>query len=130
VHGDLYTTVAQVLPVLLLALMWDSAYLERLRAQRRPSRRDDPSGFWWTKARVRVYALTVASLVMGDLLLVVLVLAGLVPDAVGVRVVVVVGLVVTAGSLLARIWFDVLEATRPDASSPGGGPSTGGGSSG
>ena len=37
--SNFYPTLAQVLPVLLLALIWDSAYLMRLRRQRRPLRR-------------------------------------------------------------------------------------------
>jgi hypothetical protein len=54
--GNFYPTLAQVLPVLLLALIWDSAYLIRLRRQRRPLRRDDPAGVWfWTNPE---YALT------------------------------------------------------------------------
>ncbi|WP_261567365.1 hypothetical protein [Frankia gtarii] len=100
-HSDLYTTVAQVLPVLLLALMWDSAYLEQLRGQQRPSRRLDPDGgFRWTKPRVRAYTLSIAILIMADVLLVVLVLAGAVPDTALVRALVVAGLVVALASLM------------------------------
>ncbi|WP_163552957.1 hypothetical protein [Candidatus Frankia alpina] len=131
-HSDLYTTVAQVLPVLLLALMWDSAYLERLRGQQRPSRRLVPdSGFRWAKPRVRAYTLSIAILIMADVLLVVLVLAGAVPDSAAVRALVVAGLVVALASLTFRIWFDVVEATRADppapdpAPDPGPGPAPG-----
>jgi hypothetical protein len=63
-YRDFYATIAQVLPVLLLALMWDSAYLLRLRRQHRPHRRTDPNGVWfWTKPRVRAYTLVVAAVV-------------------------------------------------------------------
>lgn len=127
-HENLYSTVAQVVPVLLLAMMWDSAYLSRLRAEQRPSRGDDPNhGFRWTKPRVRVYALTTASVTMADLLLCVLVLAGAVPDAVGVRAAAVGGLVFTLGGLLTRISFDVIDATRVASAppSPPSGDSTG-----
>ncbi|WP_125617928.1 hypothetical protein [Actinomadura sp. WAC 06369] len=41
-HQEFYTTLAQVFPVLLLALLWDSRYLERLREQERRSRAADP----------------------------------------------------------------------------------------
>ncbi|MBL7499864.1 hypothetical protein I6A84_02145 [Frankia sp. CNm7] len=124
-HDNLYSTVAQVLPVLLLAMMWDSAYLTRLRHQDRPSRRHNPvDGFRWTKPRVRVYVLTVTCVVMADLLLSIAVLAGIVPDILGVRIAAVAGVVIGLGSLLVRVWFDVLEATStmpptPPASPPG-----------
>jgi hypothetical protein len=126
VHSGLYTTVAQVLPVLLLALMWDSAYLTRLREQRRPSRRLDPDGgFRWTKPRVRVYTLSTAFVIVADILLGVLVLAGAVPDAPVVRALAVAGVVAALASLLFRVWFDVLEATRADPPDPGGEPPSG-----
>ena|ERR1700754_2143999 len=37
-----YATMAQVLPVLLLAPVWESRYLENLPNEERRSRRDDP----------------------------------------------------------------------------------------
>jgi hypothetical protein len=40
---DFYSTAAQVLPVLLLALVWESQYLEAPPRQPRRLRRDDPS---------------------------------------------------------------------------------------
>ena len=46
--GNYYATVAQVLPVLLLAFLWDSGFLQRLRDQRRPTRRTDPHGVWFS----------------------------------------------------------------------------------
>lgn len=125
-HSALYTTVTQVLPVLLLALMWDSAYLTRLREQRRPSRRHDPDGgFRWTKPRVRVYTLSITFVIMADILLGVLVLAGAVPDAPVIRALAVAGVVVALTSLLSRVWFDVVEATRADPPDPDGGPPSG-----
>lgn|GEM_PF-3481431 len=118
-HGDLYTTVAQIVPVLLLALMWDSAYLDRLRSEHRPARRNGSAGFFWTKPRVRAFILSIAILVMATLLLDVLVLAGVVPDAAPVRAAVVGGLVVAMGALLFRIWVDVVRATATRADSGG-----------
>jgi hypothetical protein len=106
--------------------MWDSAYLTRLQQQHRPSRRHDPDGgFWWTKPRVRVYILTVAFVIMADILLGVMVLAGAVPDEPVVRVLAVAGVVVALGSLLLRIWFDVVDATHADPADPDGGPPPG-----
>ncbi|WP_239334610.1 hypothetical protein [Frankia sp. CiP3] len=118
-HGELYTTIAQTTPVLLLALMWDSAYLDRVRTEHRPARGDGPAGFFWTKPRVRIFILSIAVLVMSTLLLDVLVLARAVADVALVRVTVVGGLVVVMGALLFRIWVDVLRAT--DARSDGDG---------
>jgi len=119
-HGDLYTTVAQIVPVLLLTLMWDSAYLERIRSERRPARCGGSAGFFWAKPRVRMFILSIAILVMATLLLDVLVLAGLVPDVAAVRVVVVRGSVVAMGALLFWIWVDVVRAT--DTRTGGGDP--------
>jgi len=45
--GNFYPTLAQVLRVLRLALIWDSAYLVRLRRQRRPLRLYDSAGVWF-----------------------------------------------------------------------------------
>lgn len=53
---DFYATVAQVLPVLLLAFLWDSGFLHRLRDQRGPTRTAYCSG----PSRVCVYSLVVA----------------------------------------------------------------------
>jgi hypothetical protein len=114
---DFYATVAQVLPVLLLALVWESRYLENLNQERRRLRRDDPvNGVrFWTKPRVRKYALTVTTLVLADTALCVLVLAGTVPDSPALRGFVVAGLVLAAVSLLFRIWVEVLRATQVTA---------------
>lgn len=53
VHTELHTTVAQVLPVFLLAPMWESASLDRLRSEHRPGRGGAERGCCWTKPRVR-----------------------------------------------------------------------------
>lgn len=39
--SDFYSTAAQVFPVILLALIWESRYLEKLHLERRLSRRED-----------------------------------------------------------------------------------------
>jgi hypothetical protein len=115
VHAELYSTVAQVIPVFLLALMWDSAYLDRLRAERRPARRPGTGGYFWTKPRVRVFVLTVTAATMATLAVDVLVLAGVVADSPVVRGVVVAGLLLAMTTLLYRISVDVLRATVPDS---------------
>src|SRR5262245_8539683 len=111
---DFYATVAQVLPVLLLALVFESRHLERIRNERRQLRHEDPANGvrFWTKNRVRVYTLSVAVIVLGDMGLCILMLAGGVPDSVPLRVVVVAGVILALATLLFRISVDVLEATR------------------
>lgn len=59
--SESYATLARVLPIPLLALVWDSAYLERLRRLQRQARRMDREVgvLFWIKSRVRYYALFV-----------------------------------------------------------------------
>jgi hypothetical protein len=112
VASDFYTTVAQILPLLMLALIWNSSLLTRLPGQRRLLRRQDPSGvLFWTKPRVRAYTLFVAALVLVLTGVCVLELAGFVPDSLTLRVVMTCGLALVLGTLLTRIWYDVLAAT-------------------
>lgn len=109
---DFYTTLAQVLPLLLLALIWDSSYLERLHGQQRLSRRTDPDGVrFWTKPRVRAYILVITGIAVASTGIAVLVLARLVPDSYALRVVLSCGLVIVLGTVLYRIYYDVLVAT-------------------
>jgi hypothetical protein len=116
--GDFYATLAQVLPVLLLALMWDSAYLVRLRRQHRLPRRVDPAGVWfWTKPRVRAYTLIVTGEAIASTAVTMLVLAGLIPDSRGLRIALSGGLVLLLITLLIRIGADVIRATA--ATGPG-----------
>jgi hypothetical protein len=122
--SNFYPTLAQVLPVLLLAFIWDSAYLERLRDQRRPLRRDDPSGVWfWTKPRVRVYTLMVTGQAIASIAITLLVLAGLIPDSLPLRIALSVGLILLLSTLTVRIAVDVIGATSvtPLSAEPSGG---------
>jgi hypothetical protein len=115
VHSDYYTTMAQALPLLLLALIWDSSFLDRLRGQRRPLRRADPSGvLFWTKPRVRAYTLFVAVVVLASTGVSIFELAGFIPDTFALRLVLACLLVLVLATLLTRIWYDVLAATSPD----------------
>jgi len=114
--GDFYTTMAEVLPLLLLALIWDSSYLDRLRGQRRLSRRVDPAGVrFWTKPRVRVYTLMIAGIVIVSTGISILVLGRFIPDSLALRVTLSCGLVVVLSTLLTRIYFDVIVATSTAA---------------
>jgi hypothetical protein len=115
---DFYTTMAQVLPLLLLALLWDSSFLARLRGQRRLSRRVDPAGvLFWTKPRVRAYTLTIAAIVIGLTGISILVLANFIPDSFTLRVIMSCGLVLVLGTLLTRVYYDVIVATSADTRS-------------
>jgi hypothetical protein len=112
VAGNFYATLAQVLPLLLLAFIWDSGFLVRLRRQRRLPRRVDSAGVWfWTKPRVRVYTLVVTGVVIISIAVTVLVLAGLIPDSSALRIALSAGLVLVLVTLLTRIAIDVIWAT-------------------
>ena len=126
---DFYSTAAQVLPVLLLALVWESRYLEALPLQHRRHRRDDPAHGvrFWTKPRVRIYALTVATVTLGATVICLLVVAGVLPNWTTLGLITIVGLLLASVSLLYRIWTDIIEATRPtfdEVPSRGGGITT------
>jgi hypothetical protein len=113
VNRDFYSTMAQVLPVLLLALVWDSKYLERLRKQTRLPRRVDPQGvLFWTKPRVRAYSLFVTSVLIAGIAVSMLVLAGALTDRAWLRGVLVGGLVLALVTLQWRITSDIVGATR------------------
>jgi hypothetical protein len=119
VHSDFYTTAAGTLPVLLLALIWQSQYLENLRAgPRRPRPTDLGGGVrFWTKPRVRVYAMTVVTITLACLIMCLLVLAGFVPDSFELRLVIVAGVALASASLLYRIWNEIRDATEQDPGS-------------
>ncbi|TYB43959.1 hypothetical protein FXF69_23630 [Actinomadura chibensis] len=106
--------MAQVLPLMLLALIWESRYLEGLRAEERRSRGTDPVGGvrFWTKSRVRGYSIAVASVVILDTGLSVFVLAGVLHDSGWLRGLVLGGLVLALASLLFRITVEILNATE------------------
>ena len=118
-YRDFYTTAAQVLPVLMLAFVWESRFLERLRTERRPRRRDDPAGvLFWTKDRVRAYALFVVTSIVVGTGLAVLALAGAVPDSIALRTTVTGCVVLALTTLLFRVAVDVVVATRETADPP------------
>jgi hypothetical protein len=113
VYRDFYATMAQVLPVLLLALVWDSDYLRRLQKQNRALRGSGTDGVrFWTKSRVRVYTVLVTAVLIGSIAVALLVLAGALADTAWLRGVLVVGLVMALATLFVRISADVINATR------------------
>jgi hypothetical protein len=113
VYRDFYATMAQVFPVLLLAFVWESQFLERISHEARRTRRLDPSGvLFWTKPRVRAYLLTVAAIVVTGIVVAVGVLGGMFPDALATRVFLIAGLVLMLSTLMTRITVDIMAATR------------------
>jgi hypothetical protein len=111
---DFYGTVAQVLPVVVLALVWESRYFEILRARPRLMRQQDlqDRDRFWTLHRVRIYSLTVATAIILDIAVCLLVLAGLIGDSPALRILVSTGVVLGLVSLLFRIWVHILDATQ------------------
>ncbi|MBM2619441.1 hypothetical protein JIG36_28195 [Actinoplanes sp. LDG1-06] len=114
-NRDFYTTLAQVLPVLLLAMMFDSGYLKRLRDQPRRLRHDV---IFWSKPRVRAYTLLVVVVAVGSTALSLLVLAGALPDSVPLRTVLSAGALLVLATLLTRIGIDVYLATTSPSEEP------------
>jgi hypothetical protein len=119
---DLYMTVATVLPVLLLALIWDSRSLENIRRQDRKLRKVDPVNgvLFWTKRRFRLYTLFVATVIVIAVGLCVLELGGAVPNRLPLRVFLVVAVLLTLATLITRIWVDVIAATAERLPAPAG----------
>jgi len=122
VTGSYYSSLAQVLPLLLLAFIWDSGFLERLRGQRRALRKNDPvTGVrFWSKPRVRRYTLFVALVVVISTAVTIFVLAGVIPDSHALRIALSAGVVLVLATLFTRITVDVLWATAsgPDDAAP------------
>ncbi|QOC93323.1 hypothetical protein [Micromonospora craniellae] len=114
---DLYATSAQVLPVLMLALLWESRFLERIQTQPRRPRSEDPvhGVRFWTRRRVGLYAGFVATTSVAGTALAVLVLAGVLPDAPALRVVVCGCILLALATLLTRTLIDIAQATAPTA---------------
>jgi hypothetical protein len=111
---DFYATAAQVIPVLMLALVWESRFLKHLSDHPRLHRRDDPVNgvLFWTKPRVRVWIIFTVLVAVAELMLTTLVLAGAFHDSVALRVTVLTGLGLVLASLLTRAFVDVVQATR------------------
>ncbi|OLT36897.1 hypothetical protein BJF79_30560 [Actinomadura sp. CNU-125] len=103
--------------MLLLALLWDSRYLERLREQERRSRDADPvDGVrFWTKGRVRAYTILLALLNISGLGATVLALSGLYGDSVPLRTGLSLVLITSLVTLFIRVWGQVTWATREPA---------------
>jgi hypothetical protein len=103
---DFYGTTAQVIPVLLLALIWESGYLDRLKKQDRSNYK------FWKKSRVRKWGIFMAVSALSAEAAMMLVLADVIDEGTIPRWIGLVGLGVLIGSLVVRLITDVLDATR------------------
>jgi|SRR5215467_6821816 len=116
VASNFYPTLAQVFPLLLLAVVWDSGFLERLRRQRRLPKKEDPAKgvrFWYNH-RVRWYTLGVVGFAVASMGVIVFVLAGVIPDSYALRLILSGVLALVLLTLMTRISIDVLWATQAD----------------
>ena len=120
---NFYLAVATVLPVLLLALIWNSQLLENIRRQDRKLRKADPvhGVLFWTKRRVRLYTLFVTMVIMIAIGLCILELGGTVPNRLPLRLFMIVAVALTLGTLTTRIWVDVIAATADGVPAAAGG---------
>jgi steroid 5-alpha reductase family enzyme len=115
---DFLSSAAQVIPVLMLALVWESRFLKHLSENPCRLRRDDPAGgvLFWTKSRVRVWimftVLVAVAVAVAVLMLAMLVLAGAVGDSIALRALVLSGLALVLTSLLMRAVGDIVQAPR------------------
>ena len=75
---DFYTTLAQVLPVLLLTIVWDRDWLADLPARHRGTGANGVR--FWTKPVVRYYSLLLSTLLTAAIATCLLVLAGTLAD--------------------------------------------------
>jgi hypothetical protein len=112
---DFYGTAAQVIPVLLLALTWETDYLRRLRDE---DRKDylvfkKPVVRWWG-----LFMIVTALVGEGAMVLVLadVVEAGDIPKGLGL-----LGMASLVGSMAVRLSSDLWKATKPPKADPGTG---------
>src|SRR4051794_32009965 len=103
---EFYATTAQVIPVLLLALTWESNYLNRVKKEDRRNKRVFTKGVvrWWS-----IFAVTVA--LLGEAMMV-LVLANVVSSGDGAKSLGVSGVGVLIGSMIVRVFSEIWDATK------------------
>ncbi|TQC47404.1 hypothetical protein EEB14_20855 [Rhodococcus sp. WS4] len=106
---DFYSTAAQIIVVLLLALVWESKYFEEFETL---TPVEHAARHFWTKCRVRVYSLSIITFVITALGVAITVLAGFLDDdALVWRIWVFAAIVVALLALLSRMWIDILKRT-------------------
>ena len=96
--SDFYANAAQVLALVVLALVWESKYFDNLREK------TFKSGWWrWKLWKVQLYSAIVAVAVIVDVGLCLAVLGGWLTNSTVLRVIVGAGLILALGSLLFRM---------------------------
>lgn len=108
---DLYATLAQVFPVLLLTIVWDREWLVRLAVRTRRTA-TTPGVLFWTKPVVRWYSVFLMFVLTAAIGACILVLAGMLDDARWLRGILVGATALALGTLAVRIAAGVLDATR------------------
>jgi hypothetical protein len=107
---EFYSTTAQVIPVLLLALGWDSGYLTKLE-------RDEPrSARFWTKSRIRAWGTVMALVSLTGEAAMVLVLAGVRPADVVWKALGLAAVAALSVTVTVRLITDIRTATEPSRS--------------
>lgn len=108
---DFYATLAQVLPVLLLTVVWDRDWLTQLATRTRGSAPGQVR--IWGKTLVRRYTLFLTTVQLASIAACLLVLAGAFADSVALRVLLVLAAAMALVTLLVRISAGVIKATDP-----------------
>jgi hypothetical protein len=111
---DFYGTTAQVIPVLLLALVWESGYLERVKGE-------DRSRYpVFRKPVVRWWGLFMTAAALAGEATMLLVLAGILDQGDVSKAFGLVAVAAVLGSMAVRLSVDIWRATREDPAGGGG----------
>jgi hypothetical protein len=110
-NRDFYSTLAQVLPVVLLTIVWDRDWLNQLssRVRRTPT---TPGVRFWIKPVVRWYSIAVAAVLIGAVSLCILVLANAIDDAIWIRALLIAATALALLTLFVRLTSGIINATR------------------
>jgi IPT/TIG domain len=107
--SDFYANAAQVLAILVLALIWDSKYFNKVRTGAFNNRQ------FWKPPKIRVYSTLVAVVAIGGIAVCLAFLSGLLTNStqlrVGVRFAVALALITLLFRMITHIWG--LDTPRP-----------------
>jgi hypothetical protein len=103
---EFYGTTAQVIPVLLLALTWETNYFDRLRTEDRSKK---PV---FTDCRVRWWSLFAVATALAGEATMVLVLADFLGSGAATKVLGVAGVAVLIASMTVRLFSEIWDATN------------------
>lgn len=123
---DFYATTAQVIPVLLLALVFESGYFNRIKDE------DRSNNAVFTKPVVRWWSLFMIAAALAGEAAMMLVLADIVDGGVVPKAFALTGVTALLGSMAVRLTVDIWDATKvpkkrkpvPDAAEPAPGTET------